>query len=188
VEIAWALPCRFAEATPDGTATLVGAGIDSLWVPDTPADVGVFLMMRIAGAAYEFEEEHRLSVALIDPERDEEELLSFGFGPMPEPPPQAQPGLDVGILVPAAVGWAAEHLGIYTLDIRVDDRPKRSIAIQIRSTEELEQTQVRAVEQHAPVCRGGGELGVDAAGHRLGRLRQPQRVEDHGVLACSGST
>ena len=133
MEIAWALACRFAEQAPDGTATLVGAGIDSLFVSETPADVGVFLMMRIAGAAYEFEEQHTVAVRLVDPERDEHDVLSAAFGPIGEPPPDAQPGLDVGVLVPAAIGWTAAHFGLYTLEVLIDGRPRRSIPILVRA-------------------------------------------------------
>jgi hypothetical protein len=139
VDVVWALTCRFAETTPDGTATLVGAGLDSVWVQEVPADVGVFLMMRIAGAAYEFGETHTLAVKLIDPERDEQEVLTATFGPIEEMPPQHHPALDPGILVPAGIGWRAEHLGLYTLDVLVDDRPRRSIPILVRDAAELEQ-------------------------------------------------
>jgi hypothetical protein len=44
--------------------------------------------MRIAGPVYEFEEEHTIAVRLVDPEREEQEVLTAGFGPMGEPPPQ----------------------------------------------------------------------------------------------------
>jgi hypothetical protein len=139
VDVAWALPCRFAEVSPDGTATLVGAGLDSVWIQEVPADVGVFLMMRISGAVYEFDEAHTVAVRLIDPEREEQEVLSAGFGPMPEPPPQHDPAIDPGVLIPAAIGWTAGHFGLYTLDILVDDRPRRSIPILVRDATQLVQ-------------------------------------------------
>jgi hypothetical protein len=139
VDVAWALACRFAEVTPDGTATLVGAGLDSVWVPEVPADVGIFLMMRIAGASYEFQEAHTIAVKLIDPEREEQEVLTAGFGPVDELPPQYHPALDPGILIPAGIGWHAEHFGLYTLDVLVDDRQRRSIPILVRDAAELQQ-------------------------------------------------
>jgi hypothetical protein len=85
LEVAWALPCRFAEASPDGTATIVGAGLDSMWLNEVPADVGVFLMMKISGAQYEFDEAHTVAVKLIDPERGEQDVLAAEFGPVPDP-------------------------------------------------------------------------------------------------------
>ena len=138
MDVAWALPCRFAEATPDGTATIVGAGLDSIWAPEVPADVGLFLMMRIAGPPYEFEEQHQLSIRLIDPEGTEQEMLSAAFGPMPEPPPLLHPGMDAGVLVPAAVGWSAHAYGLYTLEVFIDGRRQRSVPILVRDAAELQ--------------------------------------------------
>lgn len=140
MQVVWAIPCRFAEATPDGTATIVGAGLDSVWLPEVPADVGVFVMLRVAGAAYEFEEPHTFAMRLVDPQSDEHNLLSLEFGPMAEPPPLLHPGMDPGILVPVAIGWRAEHFGLYTLEIYIDDRRERSVAILVRDQRELEQT------------------------------------------------
>jgi len=138
LEVAWALPCRFAEATPDGTATIVGAGLDSMFISEVPADVGVFLMMRIAGPQYEFQEQHSVAVKLIDPERDEQDILEAGFGPVEELPPAYHPGLDPGVLLPAAIGWRAEHFGLYTLEIYVDGRRTRSVPILVRDSQEIQ--------------------------------------------------
>jgi hypothetical protein len=138
LQVVWALPCRFAEATPDGTATIVGAGLDSLFLPEVPADVGVFLMMRISGAEYEFQEQHTVAVKLIDPERDVQDILAAGFGPMDEPPTHFDPGLDPGILIPAAIGWHAEHFGLYTIEIHVDEHRDRSIPILVRDATEIQ--------------------------------------------------
>jgi hypothetical protein len=138
VEVAWALPCRFAEATADGSATLVGAGLDSLWVPEVPADIGVFMMMRITGPQYEFEEQHSVAVRLIDPEGEQQEILATDFGPMEELPPAYHPGLDPGVLIPAAVSWSAEHFGLYTLELYVDGKRNRSIPILVRDAAEIQ--------------------------------------------------
>jgi hypothetical protein len=139
LEVAWALPCRFAEAQPDGTATIIGGGIDSVFVPETPTDVGVFLMMRIVGPQYEFEEQHTVAVRLIDPAREEAEVLSAGFGPIENPPPLLHPGMDGGLLIPAAIGWQADDFGLYTLEIYIDDHRERSLPILVRDSSELEQ-------------------------------------------------
>jgi hypothetical protein len=138
VRIDWALPCRYAEAAADGTATIVGAGLDSLWVGELPADVGTFMMLRIAAPPDEFETEHQLALRLVDPERDEHDVLSVGFGPVPEPPPLLHPGLEAGLLIPVGVGWQAEHYGLYTLEVYVDERRQRSLPILVRDAQELE--------------------------------------------------
>jgi hypothetical protein len=142
LEVAWALPCRFAEAAADGTATIVGAGLDSMWVTEVPADVGTFLVMRVTGPQYEFEAEHTVVVKLVDPERNEHDILISSFGPMEESPPTYHPGLDPGILLPAAVSWRAEHLGLYTLEIYVDEKRNRSVPILVRDAAEFQQEDV----------------------------------------------
>jgi hypothetical protein len=45
--------------------------------------------------------------------------------------------MDAGILIPAAIGWTAEHLGLYTLEIFIDDSRQRSIPVLIRDETEL---------------------------------------------------
>lgn len=138
MRVDWALPCRYAEATADGTATIVGAGLDSLRLIEVPADVGTFLMLRLAAPPDEFDDEHQLAVRLIDPERDERDVLTVGFGPVPRPP-LLHRGLEAGLLIPAAVGWQAGHFGLYTFEVYVDNRRQRSVAILVRDTRELEQ-------------------------------------------------
>jgi hypothetical protein len=137
LRVDWALVCRYGEVSADGTATLVGAGMDALLLEEVPSEVGVFLMLRVAGQPDEFEEAHELAVTLIDPERDERELLSISFGPMEGPPPFAEPGMDVGLPVPTALGWEAEHFGLYTFEVRIDGRRQRSIPILVRNVADI---------------------------------------------------
>ena len=125
---------------PDGTATIVGAGIDSLWVTEVPADVGIFLMMRISGAAYEFEESHTIAVKLVDPESGEHAILTAALNATTELPPLLHAGLDPGVLLPAAIAWQAEHFGLHTIEIFVDDKRERSVPILVRDASEIQGT------------------------------------------------
>jgi hypothetical protein len=93
-------------------------------------------------APYEFEEQRALAIRLIDPEKDQEDLLEVAFGPMGEPPPLMQPGMDVGVLVSAAVGWSAEHFGLYTLEVFLNESRQRSIAISVRDAADLAPDQI----------------------------------------------
>jgi hypothetical protein len=56
LRVDWAIPCRYAETAEDGTATLVGAGIDSMWAASLPHRAAVVLMLRFVGPEDEFEE------------------------------------------------------------------------------------------------------------------------------------
>jgi hypothetical protein len=136
VRIDWAIPSRFAEAGQDGTATLIGAGVDSLWVSDVPADVGVMLMVRLAAPPDEFDEQHELEVRLVKPDSEEREILKVKFGPIPKSA-LFQPGFEQGLFVPTAIGWHVEERGLYTLELYLDSRRQRSIPILIRDPADI---------------------------------------------------
>ena len=72
---------------------MVGAGVDSIWVPELPAQVAVFLMLRVTGADYEFEEEQRLEVRLVAPDAEESTVLGLTFS-IAEHSPLRLPGMD----------------------------------------------------------------------------------------------
>lgn len=136
----WAVPCRYAEASVDGSATIIGGGIDSFWPPEVPIDIGLFLMLRIAGPPDEFEEEHQLEIRLVTPERDEQQILQAGFqAPSGVRNPLAVPGMEGGTLVPAGVAFRAEQYGFHTLEVYLDGQRLRSIPITIRPQTELDE-------------------------------------------------
>ena len=135
----WAVPSRYAEASADGSATIIGAGIDSFWVPEVPADIGLFLMIRVTGPQDEFEEEHQLEIRLVTPESEEQEVLKVGFQTPPGGRnPLAVPGMEPGVLIPAGVAFRAEEYGFHTLEVYLDEQRLRSIPIAVRPPSELE--------------------------------------------------
>lgn len=135
----WAVPARYAEAAADGSATIIGAGIDSFWLPEVPADIGLFLMIRVAGPADEFEEEHQLEIRLVTPESEEQQVLQAGFQTPPGARnPLAVPGMESGILIPAGVAFRAEEYGFHTLEVYLDGQRLRSIPVAVRPPSELE--------------------------------------------------
>ena len=131
------MPCRYAETPGDGTALMVGAGIDSLWIADLPQPAAIFLMLRLAGAEDEFQEKTKLEVRVVDPERDETQALDLGFSTQ-ELSPLRWPGAEVGMLFPTVIQWEASNYGLYTLEVFVGERRQRSIAIAVRDPAELE--------------------------------------------------
>jgi hypothetical protein len=137
VRIDWALPCRYAEGADDGTATLVGAALDSIWMPELPGDVDLYLMLRVVAPPDEFEEEHRLEVRVVSPDRSELQAIQVDFGPL-ERPALLHPGMEGGLSVPAELGWPAETYGLYTLELYLDEQRQRSIPILVRDPAELD--------------------------------------------------
>jgi hypothetical protein len=136
MRIDWALPCRYAEASEDGTATLVGAALDSIWLPELPGEVDLYLMLRVAAPPDEFDEPHTLEVRVVMPDRSEQQAIQVEFGPL-ERPALLHPGMEGGLSVPAALGWQAEAYGLYTLELYLDEQRQRSIAILVRDPAEL---------------------------------------------------
>jgi hypothetical protein len=136
VRLDWAIPCRYAEATWDGTATLVGAGADSVFTSSLPLEAMVFLMLRFTGAEDEFETETRFEVRVIDPASREQPVASAAlFGARP---PLRLPGAEIAMLVAPQIGWDATEYGLYTLEVHLLGRRLRSIPLAIRPAAELE--------------------------------------------------
>lgn len=148
----WAVPARYAEASGDGTATIIGAGIDSFWLEEVPADIGLFLMIRVAGPRDEFEDDHVLEIRLVTPERDEQEVLKAGFKAPPggAQTPLSVPGMEGGLLIPAGVAFQAEEYGFYTLEVYLDEQRLRSIPISVRPPSELQDAQAEGPPEGAP--------------------------------------
>jgi hypothetical protein len=137
MRIDWALPCRYAETREDGTATLVGATLDSIWLPDLPGEVDVHLVVRVAAPPDEFEEPHRLEVRVVTPDRSEQQGLQVEFGPL-DRPALLHPGMEGGLTVVTQLGWQAEEYGLSTLELYLDGQRQRSIPILVRDPAELE--------------------------------------------------
>jgi hypothetical protein len=52
MNVDWVIPCRYVEVH-DNLGTMVGAGIDTFWVPELPAPIQVMLAVRITATAEE---------------------------------------------------------------------------------------------------------------------------------------
>jgi hypothetical protein len=131
------VPCRYAEVSADGTASLLGGGIDSVWPPELPATVALFLMLRLAGAEDEFQEETELEVRVVDPARDETQALALSLSQQ-EVSPLKVPGMEAGALFPAVIHREAGDYGLYTLEVFLGGRRQRSIPISVRDPAELQ--------------------------------------------------
>jgi hypothetical protein len=140
----WVVPCRYAESPGDGTLTILGGGTDTFWIEDEalPLPFAVFLAMRVVGPEDEWtgDEEYTLSVRLVRPDVEEESLI----GPFPlrmeQIPPLKEPGAEAGMVIPAAMTWEAREFGLYTLEVYIGERRQKSVAISVRRSSELTQS------------------------------------------------
>lgn len=119
MRIEWAIACRFVEVH-DGLATMVGAGIDRMTIPQVPADVGTWFAVRIAVAPGD-EGDHQLGAT----------ILNGAMEPIAQPlagmfhtegPPHAQPGWEGHHTIPMIIGFPVTESGVYTVVFNVDDK------------------------------------------------------------------
>ncbi len=122
MNIDWIIPCRFVEVH-DGLATIIGAGIDTLWVEELPAQVQVVLAIRLLGMAEELDHEikHAFTNRIRDPQG---KVIGEVSGEIAIGATPARPEWLAGITLPLAAGFEAAEEGTYTLEFAFDDAEK----------------------------------------------------------------
>ena len=122
MNIDWVIPCRFVEVH-DNLATIVGAGIDTFWMPELPALVQVMLAVRLLGMVDEFDPEvkHTLKSQIRDPLGN---VLTETSGGMAIGGQSARPEWLAGITLPLLVVFDVADEGTYTIEFSVDDASK----------------------------------------------------------------
>ncbi len=119
MRVDWAIPCRHVEVH-DNLATIVGAGIDHIWLPSVPAPVQVSLAIRLVFVPDELDPAvpHNLRVAAISPDRQTLAEVDGALN-VAVPPGVADDWLR-GLHVPMVIQFMAESEGRYSLEITVD--------------------------------------------------------------------
>ena|ERR1035437_725493 len=123
MNIDWVIPCRYVEVH-DNLGTIIGAGIDTTWVPELPAPIAVVIAIRLLAMAEELDgsDEHITANRVRDPNGDVISELSFpfGFGGGES----AKPEWLTGIMVSSLVQFEATEEGTYTIEHEVDGSTK----------------------------------------------------------------
>lgn len=118
MRVEWAVACRFVEVH-DGLATMVGAGIDNITIPQIPAEVGFMVAVRVAIAPGDTGQPQQVALRMLDPSLAEVGTLTAGF--QMDGAPHAQPGWEGHITIPMVVGWQVAQAGAYTLHFTAGD-------------------------------------------------------------------
>jgi uncharacterized protein DUF6941 len=123
VNLDWVIPCRYVEVH-DNLGTIIGAGIDTYWLPELPATIAVVLAVRLLAMADELPEDVRHH-AVNRVRGPHGELLSevggeFNMGGVEA----AQPEWLAGFIVPSLVQIEVTEEGTYTIEHEVDGSSK----------------------------------------------------------------
>jgi hypothetical protein len=126
VNIDWIIPCRYAEVH-DNLATIVGAGIDTWWLPDLPQTVQVGVAMRLLASADELGPDHDHTVRNIvrDPAGNTLSDLAetFNAGSV-EQADRARADWLNGMAFVTIIQFQATDEGTYTFELIVDSSSK----------------------------------------------------------------
>ncbi len=118
MNIDWVIPCQYGEIH-DNLATIIGAGIDTWWVPQFPAPIQVVVAVRLLATAGELGEEinHTVRNVIRDPEGATLSDLSSDFKADAGEP--REEWLN-GIAVMTVIQFEAPQPGTYTFEHIVD--------------------------------------------------------------------
>ena len=126
MRIAWLVPCRYLEVN-GNLATIVGGGIDRVWVPTLPPPVPVQVLCaaRVVASVDELDEpgqtepKHTLTSRVYGPDMSVLSKLAQPFGISGE---IADPMTDPAVIIPVGVVFEPAEPGQHTIEIAVDDR------------------------------------------------------------------
>jgi hypothetical protein len=133
VRIDWVILCRDLHGR-GNSFDLHGAPLDTVWVPEMPAHVALFALLRLMALVEEIsssDERHELETYVIGPGMDVRGQLMFDF-----PPPLVPAGYDTAWEVPdihpLAFEFEVEQYGVYSLDFYLDGAYGRSVPFAVR--------------------------------------------------------
>jgi hypothetical protein len=118
VNIDWVIPCRYVEVH-DNLGTIVGAGIDTYWLPSFPAQIVVLLAIRLLAMADELDpdQRHTATNRVRDPGGTVVSEMSGEFSVSAE---SARADWLAGLIVGTAVQLEVAEEGTYTIEHEVD--------------------------------------------------------------------
>jgi hypothetical protein len=124
VNIAWVIPCRYAEVH-DNLATIVGAGIDTFWPGQLPNEVRVTVVVRLLATADELGPGHEHTMRNVVRGPDGEALgqpveAKFQAGTEEEISSAREDWLN-GIELVTMAAFEASEQGTYTLELTIDE-------------------------------------------------------------------
>lgn len=122
MNIDWVIPCRYAEVH-DNLGTIVGAGIDTWWIPEFPAPIQVAVAVRLLAVGDELGEDHDHVVRNIVTNPSGEVISDLGSTFQAAGPGFRTEWLN-GIILMMVIQFEARQEGTYTFEHVVDESSK----------------------------------------------------------------
>ena len=112
------IPCRYVEIH-ENLATMVGAGIDTFWVSETPATLHVSIAMKLTATADELDAglTHTARSILRDPDGD---VLSDTSGEFTTDSSVERPDFLASLIMQTVLAITVGPAGTYTFEHMVD--------------------------------------------------------------------
>jgi hypothetical protein len=133
LNIDWIIPCRYCEVH-DNLATVIGAGIDTWWVPEFPHSVQVLIAVRLLATRDELGPEHehvtRNIIRDVSGTAVSDLQQPFKAG-VPAEVEQAHAEWLNGIAMVTLIQFEATEEGTYTFEHIVDGSTK-SVPLHVR--------------------------------------------------------
>lgn len=121
MNVDWVIPCRYGEVH-DNLGTIVGAGIDTFWVPEVPTPIQVPMAIRLSALPEELtaDVKHRNKNIIKGPDGQVLSQLEQEFAIEAEQTHVRTDWLQ-GLMAMTIVAFEAAAEGTYTFEHVVDD-------------------------------------------------------------------
>lgn len=118
MNVDWVIPCRYVEVH-DNLGSMIGAGIDTFWVPELPAPLQVLCAVRLTATADELTPgvTHQMRNVVTGPDG---EVVSEIGGEFEIGTDSPRTEWLNGIVLPNAIQFEATKVGTYQLEHIVD--------------------------------------------------------------------
>jgi hypothetical protein len=128
MNVDWVIPCRYVEVH-DNLGSMIGAGIDTFWIPELPAPLQVMLAVRLTATGEELTEgiQHLLRTVVTDARGAVVFEAGMEFEANME---TAQNEWLNSLVLPSVVQFEVQEAGTYQLEQHVDG-DSRSIPLHV---------------------------------------------------------
>ena len=113
------IPCRYVEVH-DNLGTIVGAGIDTIWVPELPQVVQILMAVRLTATADELTPDHAHAGRNVVRDPDGQVISEVG-GELRVGMDNARQEWLNGLVLPTAVQFEVDREGAYTVEHHIDE-------------------------------------------------------------------